>query len=107
MSTLWQIILASLGSVSIFGLIFTSVLNRIMAKQYEKQDTREKLRDDNDLLMMARMDCLADLVQLMAKRLHDAKIINGDLSELHNKYKGLEEKYDGNMKSLAHEILKK
>lgn len=56
---------------------------------------------------MVKMDKLGDLTVLMAKRLHDVGIINGDLEELKKEYKAADTEYDKNIKKLAAEVLRK
>lgn len=107
MSAIWQVVAAGLGATGIFTLIFTSIVTRLMNRQYAKQDRREQLRNENQLLMMARMDNQSEMIHLMAKKLHDAGIINGDLEELDVKYKDLEGKYNVHMQKLALEVLGK
>ena len=107
MNNIWQIVVAALGASGIFGLIYSSIINRTMNKIYKQQDNRESLRDDNMFLMMSRMDSIADMTHLMASKLHDAGIINGDLEELDRKYQELENQYDKNLKKLALDTLKK
>lgn len=107
MDNLVQIIIAVLGSSSIVGVIITTAVKNQMDKQYDQQNRREELRDENNLLMMSRMDGVSELTHLMSKKLHDAGIINGDLKELDEKYKELESKYDKNIKQIALEVLNK
>jgi len=47
------------------------------------------------------------MTHLMAKKLHDAGVINGDLKELDEKNKRLNEKYNDHMKKLAAEVLRR
>ena len=107
MDNMIQLIIAVLGSSSIVGVIITTAVKKQMDKQYDQQNRREELRDENNLLMMSRMDSVSDMTHLMAKKLHDAGIINGDLKELDEKYKELDSKYDKNIKKLALEVLNK
>ncbi len=107
MDSIVHIIIAVIGSSGIVGIIITTAVKRQLEKQYEKQNRREELRDENNLLMMSRMDNVSDMTHLMAKKLHDAGIINGDLKELDEKYKELDSNYDKNIKKLALEVLNK
>lgn len=107
MDNLVQLLIAVLGSSSIIGIIITTAVKKQMDKLYDQQNRREELRDENNLLMMSRMDNVSDMTHLMAKKLHDAGIINGDLKELNDKYKELDSKYDKNIKKLALEVLNK
>lgn len=68
-------------------------------------DEQQKTNTDIQFLMMERMDNLSEMTHLMAKKLHDAGIINGDLEELNQKYKGLNSEYEKSIKSLALQVL--
>ena len=73
-------------------------------KIYEAQ---QKKNTDVQFLMMERIDSLSDMTQMMARKLHDAGIINGDLEDMHRKYEGLNNEYEKNIKSLALKVLNK
>jgi hypothetical protein len=73
-------------------------------KIYEAQ---QKKNTDIQFLMMERIDSLSDMTQMMARKLHDAGIINGDLEEMHRKYEGLNTEYERNIKTLALKVLNK
>ena len=107
MSELAQMIVAAIGASGIVSVIITTIIKRQMDKQYAEQERREKLRDDNMFLMMERMDNCAEMTHLMAKKLHDAGVINGDLEELDEKNKELNGKYNDHLRSLALEVLNK
>ena len=107
MSPIMQNILTAIGASGIMTLIFTSVVTRILNKQYAIADKKDRLRDDNQLLMMSKMDVQSEMIHLMANKLHEAKIINGDLEELDKKYRKLDEQYRENIRTLALEVLKK
>ena len=107
MSELAQMIAAAIGASGIVSVVITTIIKRQMEKQYAEQERREKLRDDNMFLMMERMDNCAEMTHLMAKKLHDAGVINGDLEELDEKNKELNGKYNDHLRSLALEVLNK
>lgn len=107
MSPILQNILAAIGASGLMSLVITSIISRQLNKAYAKQDQREKLRSENQLLMMSLIDKQSDMVHLMARKLHDSGVINGDLGELDKKYKELYSQYNENIKSLALEVLKK
>lgn len=107
MDNLIQVILAAVGASGIIGTIVTMVITRRINEEFAKHDQREKLRDENQLLMMDRVDNSAEMTHLMAKKLHDAGVINGDLKELDEKNKRLNEKYNDHMKKLAAEVLRR
>ena len=107
MSEIWQMIVAAIGASGIVGVILTLIVTRLINRQFAKQDQREKLRDNNMFLMMERVDNCAEMTHLMAKKLHDAGIINGDLEELDNRNKELNGKYEDHLRNLALEVLNK
>lgn len=107
MDNLIQVVLAAVGASGIIGTIVTMVITRRINGEFAKHDQREKLRDENQLLMMDRVDNSAEMTHLMAKKLHDAGVINGDLKELDEKSKRLNEKYNDHMKKLAAEVLRR
>ena len=78
-------------------------------KEYNarKRELDEQQRKNNEMqfLMMERIDNLSETTHLMAKKLHDAGIINGDLEELDDKYKGLDAKYHETLRRLALDVL--
>ena len=51
--------------------------------------------------MMQRMDKISEMTHLMAKKLHDQGVINGDLEALDNKYRELDEEYEREVRRLA------
>ena len=106
MSNLAQTILAAIGASGIVGIVLTLVVTRIVNKRFDQVDQREALRDENQLLMMDRVDNSAKMTHLMAVKMHDAGIINGDLKELDEENKKLNEKYNENIKKLAMEVLR-
>lgn len=76
-------------------------------KRKKEMDEAQQKNTDIQFLMMERIDSLSDLTQMMAKKLHDAGIINGDLEEIHRKYDGLNKEYERNIKTLALKVLNK
>lgn len=107
MSDVLQIILTAIGASGVVGIVMTLVITRKIQQGFAKIDRREKLRDENQLLMMDRVDNSAKMTHLIAQKLHDAGIINGDLKELDEENKKLNKKYNENIKELAFEVLNK
>ena len=105
MSEIWQIIITAVSASGIVSMIVTTVIKKQLDKQYEAQEKRERLRDENQFLMMGRVDNAAEMTHLMAKKMHDAGIINGDLEELDSKNKKLNDKYNEHLRNLALEVL--
>lgn len=73
----------------------------------QEMDTQQQKNTEIQFLMMERIDSLSDLTQMMAKKLHDAGIINGDLEHMNQKYEGLNSDYEKSIKSLALKVLNK
>lgn len=107
MNAVWQTILTVIGASGVVGTIITAMVKKQMDKQYAAMEKREKLRDDNLFLMMQRVDNCAEMTHMMAKKLHDAGVINGDLEELDSKNKELNDRYNDHLRSLALEVLSK
>lgn len=70
-------------------------------------DAQEKKNQDIQFLMMERIDSLSDMTQMMARKLHDAGIINGDLEHMNEKYEKLNSDYEKSLKGLALKVLNK
>ena len=105
MSPLWQTIITAIGASGVVGTIITVMVKKQMEKQYEAQEKRERLRDENLFLMMERVDNCAEMTHMMAQKLHEAGVINGGLKELDERNKTLNEKYNANLRSMALEVL--
>jgi len=105
-NSIWHTIITAIGASGIVGMIVTMVVTRKLNQGFDKIDRREELRDQNQLLMMERVDNSAKMTHLMATKLHDAGIINGDLKELDEENKKLNRKYDENIRDLALEVLR-
>lgn len=103
MSQLMQMICAS----GVITTIMTLIITRLVNRQFDQVKEWKEKKSENELLMMIKMDKLGDLTVLMAKRLHDVGIINGDLEEVKNDYKAADDAYDKNIKKLAAEVLRK
>ena len=107
MNDLITTIATALGASGIFSLIYTLIITRKMNQAFKRQDQREELQNENTFLMMARIDKLSETTKLMAEKLHNSGVINGDLKKLQDEYKELDDKYNQNMRHLALEYLKK
>ena len=105
MDDIIKMILTAAASSGIVGVIITLIITNKVKQEFERLDRREKLRDENQLLMMSRIDNTADMTHMMATKLHDAGIINGGLKELDDKYRELNEEYGANLRRLALEVL--
>lgn len=107
MDNILEVVLTAVGASGIIGMIMTLVITRKINQGFAAVDRRETLRDENQLLMMDRVDNSAKMTHMMAQKLHDAGIINGDLKEMDEENKRLNKKYEENMKQLAFEVLNK
>lgn len=103
MNDFWQAVITS----GVFTLITTLIITRIFNKGFSQIDRWQQKKTDEAFLMMAKMDKMGDLTILMANKLHEAGIINGDLEELKKEYHVADAEYDKHIKMLAAEILKK
>lgn len=74
-------------------------------REYSERKQELDKRQENNLrlqfLMMQRLDKLSELCHLMAKKLHDQGVINGDLEVLDRKYKELDDQYEEEVRRLA------
>lgn len=74
---------------------------REFAERKREMDNQAKQNLDIQYLLMQRIDKLSEMTHLMAVRLHEKKIINGDLEALDKKYKELDAEYEEEVKRLA------
>ena len=82
-------------------------MERLNTERKKEIEVAQQKNTEIQFLMMERIDSLSDMTQMMARKLHDAGIINGDLEEMHRKYEGLNSEYEKNIKSLALKVLNK
>jgi len=67
----------------------------------------QKTKSQNDFLLWTKIDKLGDLTCLMAEKMHEAGIINGDLESLKQEYKAADDEYEKHVRRLAAEVLRK
>lgn len=103
MSNIWQMILTS----GVFSLVMTLVVTWVVNSGFKRIEHWQHVKTDETFLMMEKMDKMGALTVLMANKLHEAGIINGDLEELKKDYKAADEKYDKHIKQLAAEVLRR
>ena len=75
--------------------------------QFEKIKQWQHAKTDNDFLLWTKIDKQGDLTMLMANKLHEAGIINGDLEDLQKNYRAADEKFEDHVHKLAAEVLRK
>ena len=71
------------------------------AARKEELRRQQKQNADIQFLMMQRLDKLSEMTHLMAQKLHDQGVINGDLEKLDQKYKELDALYEEEVMRLA------
>lgn len=103
MSSAVQVICAS----GIFTTIMTLILTRIVNRQFDQMKKWQESKKTNDFLLWTKIDKLGQMTNLMANKLHEAGIINGDLKELYQEYRTADQKYNDNLKEMAAEIMRK
>lgn len=103
MSQVLQIICAS----GIIGTIITVIVTRAVTDQLDQLKSMQKTKTESDFLLWTKIDKLGDLTLLMAKRLHEAGIINGDLEAVKQQYKEADANYEDHIRHLAAEVLRK
>lgn len=103
MSSILQMILTS----GVFSLVMTLIVTWVVNTGFKKIEHWQGVKTDETFLMMEKMDKMGALTVLMANKLHEAGIINGDLEELKKDYKAADEKYDKHIKQLAAEVLRR
>ena len=112
LSVLWEVLKIAVIPVLIWYFehqIQKQEEKRELESKARRKEQEEQLKKNTDIqfLMMERIDSLSDMTQLMARKLHDAGIINGDLEDMHQKYKGLNHNYEQELKRLALDVLNK
>ena len=106
LSTAWEVFKAVILPLCIwyFQRQITQRDERREREYSERKKELDKQAQDNvdiQFLMMQRMDKLSEMTHLMAQKLHDQGVINGDLEKLDKKYKELDENYESEVKRLA------
>ncbi len=103
MSQVMQIICAS----GLIGTVITLIVTRIVNDQLDQIKSLQKTKTENDFLLWSKIDKMGDLTLLMAKRMHEAGIINGDLEQVKQQYKEADAKYEDHIRHLAAEVLRR
>lgn len=101
-SEVWQYITASGVLVTLMTAIITKVVNR----RFDEIELREKNRARLEKIMILRADKMSEMVELMAKKLHDGGIINGDLAELEHSFLLVDKDYEDYLRDLLSREMK-
>lgn len=102
LSEVWQYITASGVLVTLMTAIITKVVNR----RFDEIESREKNRARLEKIMILRADKMSEMVELMAKKLHDGGIINGDLEELEHTFQLVDKDYEDYLRDLLSREMK-
>lgn len=103
MSQLMQIICAS----GIVGTVLTLIVTRAVNNQLDQIKQMQKTKTESDFLLWTKIDKMGDLSLLMAKKMHEAGIINGDLEQVKQQYKEADANYEDHIRHLAAEVLRR
>ncbi len=103
MSQVMQIICAS----GILGTVITLIVKNIVNNQLEAVKKFQQTKTDNDFLLWTKIDKLGELTCLMAEKMHEAGIINGDLEQVKQNYQKADEDYEKHIRRLAAEIMRR
>ena len=95
LNVIWDVAKVVVLPVCLF--LWQRAVSKMDAKRKQEVEEAERLQ----YLQMQRMDKLSELCHLMATKLHDKGIVNGDLQALDDKYKKLDEEYEKEVRRLA------
>ena len=87
--TIWKLIISS----GVLGLVGSLVVSRLVNSRLDGLKHDREAEKEERYLMMVLLRKSVDLTQLMAKKLHDAGVINGDLEALNAASLEAEERY--------------
>lgn len=96
MSNIWQYITAS----GIFVTAMTVIVTRVVNQRFDDIERREKDRARLEKIMICRTDKMSGMVELMADKLHERGIINGDLEALRQAYAVTDREYEEYLREL-------
>lgn len=99
LSWVWEILKILVIPLAIW--YFETRREREYTDRKRELDEEAKRNIDIQYLLMKRIDKLSEMTHLMAVKLHDKHIINGDLETLDKKYKELDAEYEEEVKRLA------
>ena len=99
LNTVWDVIKVLIVPLCLF-LLERQITKRDDRREHEyserkrELDSQAKQNGEIQFLMMQRLDKLSEMTHLMAQKLHDKGVINGDLEKLDTKYKELDAEYE-------------
>ena len=96
MQTVWQYITAS----GVLMVAMTAVVTKVVNRRFDEMERREKDRARLEKIMICRTDKMSGMVELMADKLHEQGIINGDLEQLRQAYAVTDREYEEYLREL-------
>jgi hypothetical protein len=96
MATVWQYITAS----GVLVVAMTAIVTKVVNRRFDEMERREKDRARLEKIMICRTDKMSGMVELMADKLHEQGIINGDLEQLRQAYAVTDREYEEYLREL-------
>ena len=96
MATVWQYITAS----GVLVVAMTAIVTKVVNQRFDEMERREKDRARLEKIMICRTDKMSGMVELMADKLHERGIINGDLEALRQAYAVTDREYEEYLREL-------
>ena len=96
MATVWQYITAS----GVLVVAMTAIVTKVVNQRFDEMERREKDRARLEKIMICRTDKMSGMVELMADKLHEQGIINGDLEQLRQAYAVTDREYEEYLREL-------
>ena len=96
MQAVWQYITAS----GVLVVAMTAIVTKVVNQRFDEMERREKDRARLEKIMICRTDKMSGMVELMADKLHERGIINGDLEALRQAYAVTDREYEEYLREL-------
>lgn len=87
-------ILDYITASGILVTVMTVVVTKVVNGRFDEMEKRDRDRARLEKIMLCRTDKMHEMVLLMADKLHDKGIINGDLAELQQRYEATDREYE-------------
>ncbi len=93
-------VLDYIAASGILMTVMTVVVTKIVNRRFDEMERREKDRARLEKIMICRTDKMSGMVELMADKLHEHGIINGDLEALRQAYAVTDREYEEYLREL-------
>ena len=93
-------VLEYITASGILMTVMTVVVTKIVNRRFDEMERREKDRARLEKIMICRTDKMSGMVELMADKLHEQGIINGDLEQLRQAYAVTDREYEEYLREL-------